>query len=953
MKKSAALFLVLGLAFFIKAGETPKKILDHDVYDSWNDIQGTTLSPDGRWVAYQLEPQLGDGRLVLVDLENDKSFEFERGYRAAFMPDSRCAVFLVKPGRAELKEARRKKLKPEQMPRDGLTVLKLDDGKLRSFERVLSFQVPREAGAWLVLHFAPVPPPEKESAEPDKSAPAEKKPASKKDSDEPEKGRLIALEPLSGREIEIPDVSSYVLDQRGGRLLFVREAGDVDLGGVSILEPESGRRLEIKAGPGLFKNPVFSENGDRVVFLGRDKAPAGSEGSEPEKEKEKKNKLPYSLYHWQVGQERAGLLVGPDGSGLQLGWRLSEHAPLVFSKSGGRVFLGVAPPPVEAEAEIPEDEKTVLDVWHWQDPLIQPQQLKNLEEEGKRSYRAVFHLSSGNLVQLAAPDLEEAEMVREGEADFVLAWTNAPYRRRATWEGRSARDLYLVDLKKGGRRLLAAEVPDWPRISPRGAFAAWFDPARGQWLVLNIAEGRLHNLTAGLPVSFANEQDDTPDHPRAYGAAGWLENERGLLVYDRYDIWLLDPSGRRPARRLTAGREQRLVYRRLALDPREKAIDPKSELFLRYFNEVDKSSGYCRLAQEDGALPAVLFQAEAMLGNPLKASGAERYVFTRGNFRDFPDLYTCDASFREPRRISRANPQQSEYLWGSVELVAWTSLDGKNLQGLLYKPEYFSAGEKYPMIVYFYERLSDSLHRHYAPAPSRSTINPTFYCSRGYLVFMPDVVYLEGYPGQSALNAIVPGVLNLVEKGFVDSDRIGIQGQSWGGYQVAHLITRTNLFRAAMAGAPVVNMTSAYGGIRWGSGMSRIWQYEKSQSRIGASLWERPLHYLDNSPLFRAQDVNTPLLMMHNDGDGAVPWYQGIEMFMALRRLEKPVWLLNYNGEEHNLTRRPNMKDLARRMQQFFDHFLLDAPAPRWLSEGLPALEKGLRLGLEEVSGKN
>jgi dipeptidyl aminopeptidase/acylaminoacyl peptidase len=214
---------------------------------------------------------------------------------------------------------------------------------------------------------------------------------------------------------------------------------------------------------------------------------------------------------------------------------------------------------------------------------------------------------------------------------------------------------------------------------------------------------------------------------------------------------------------------------------------------------------------------------------------------------------------------------------------------------------------------------------------------------------MPDVVYEIGYPGESALDAVVPGVLHLIDQGFIDEDRIGVQGHSWGGYQIAYLVTKTNLFRAAAAGAVVSNMTSAYGGIRWGSGMSRMFQYERTQSRIGATLWEAPMRYIENSPLFWADKVETPLLMMHNDADGAVPWYQGIEYFVALRRLNKPVWMVNYNDEPHWPVTYHEKRDWNIRMQQFFDHFLKDAPAPIWLERGIPATEKGRTLGLELV----
>jgi len=252
------------------------------------------------------------------------------------------------------------------------------------------------------------------------------------------------------------------------------------------------------------------------------------------------------------------------------------------------------------------------------------------------------------------------------------------------------------------------------------------------------------------------------------------------------------------------------------------------------------------------------------------------------------------------------------------------------------------------MIVYFYERTSNRLYNHSVPSPSRSTINPSYCTSNGYIVFMPDITYDTGYPGRSAYNSIVSGAQAMTERyPFIDRERMALQGQSWGGYQIAYLVTRTDMFRAAMAGAPVSNMTSAYGGIRWGSGMVRQFQYEQTQSRIGGTLWEKPMHYIENSPVFHVPDINTPLLIMHNDDDGAVPWYQGIELITAMRRLQKPAWMLVYNGEAHNLVEWPARMDLSVRMYQFFDYYLKDAPAPRWMKEGIPYIDKGKVDGYE------
>jgi len=335
--------------------------------------------------------------------------------------------------------------------------------------------------------------------------------------------------------------------------------------------------------------------------------------------------------------------------------------------------------------------------------------------------------------------------------------------------------------------------------------------------------------------------------------------------------------------------------------------------------------------------------------SPRKAKEANKLMWQRMNFTEYPDLWISDPDFSNEKKLTDVNPQQKDFLWGSVEMVHWTSADGVALDGMLYKPENFDPDSAYPMIIYFYEKYSNRLYGHFAPRPSRSTVNFTYYASNGYLVFVPDIVYKTGFPGQSAYNSIVSGTLKLMENPWVDAEHIGIQGQSWGGYQVAYLVTQTNMFAAAMAGAPVSNMTSAYGGIRWGSGMSRMFQYEGSQSRIGGTLWEKPWRYIENSPVFFADKVETPLLMMHNDKDGAVPWYQGIEYFVALRRLNKPVWMLTYNGAPHNLSRKADCKDLTIRMQQFFDHYLKGSPPPVWMEEGVPAVKKGKEMGYELV----
>jgi len=424
-------------------------------------------------------------------------------------------------------------------------------------------------------------------------------------------------------------------------------------------------------------------------------------------------------------------------------------------------------------------------------------------------------------------------------------------------------------------------------------------------------------------------------------------------VYDRYDIWKADLTGTEKPVCLTNGfgRLKNLTFRYVRLDRDAEFINRKELLYLSAFDNKTKESGFFTAKYPGPQEPVKLVMEKCSFpGGLTKAKKADILLWQKGSFEAYPELYFSDMKFSEPVKISITNPHQSKYIWGSVELVSWKSFDGKELQGLLYKPENFNPAGKYPMIVYFYERSSDGMYSYIAPAPSASTINRTFAVSNGYLVFVPDIVYNIGYPGQSCYDAVVSGVQSLVERySFIDREHIGLDGQSWGGYQVAYLVTRTNMFACAFAGAPVVNMISAYGGIRWATGMSRMFQYEMTQSRIGGTLWEKPLHFIENSPVFRIPEINTPLLIMHNDNDGAVPWYQGIEFITALRRLGKPAWMLSYNDEEHNLEKRPNRKDLSIRKMQFFDHYLKGAPMPYWMKNGISQLEKGKKDGYELI----
>ncbi|HSN60290.1 MAG TPA: prolyl oligopeptidase family serine peptidase, partial [Ferruginibacter sp.] len=483
--------------------------------------------------------------------------------------------------------------------------------------------------------------------------------------------------------------------------------------------------------------------------------------------------------------------------------------------------------------------------------------------------------------------------------------------------------------------------------SPRGNYVYWYNPELKQYFTYNVANGAIKNITEKIKVPLYDTENDVPDFPRPAGNTGWVSADEYFLVNDEFDIWQVDPNGKEEPKNITNGygRKNKTAFDYIRLDPEKRFLEPGENVLLLAQNKLNKQAGYYLKKIDIISDPVKQGMGAYANGPLLKAKNADQYLLQRSTPAASELFYGNNLT--DVTAVTNIAAQQNDYNWLTTELVHWKMFDGKMSEGILYKPQNFDPKKKYPVIFYFYERNSDGLYNYRAPAPSASTINIPYFVSNGYLVFDPNIYYKTGEPGQSAYNSVVSAAKYLATMPWVDAANMGIQGQSWGGYQVAYLVTKTNMFRAAGAGAPVANMTSAYGGIRWGAGINRQFQYEKTQSRIGATLWQRPDLYLKNSPLFAADKINTPLLLMHNDADGSVPWYQGIEMFTALKRLNKKVWMLQYNGEDHNLVERKNRKDLSVRLSQFFDYYLKGAKPANWIKDGLPATEKGRDWGFK------
>jgi dipeptidyl aminopeptidase/acylaminoacyl peptidase len=910
-KFALCLFAACGVA------AAAKRPLTHQDYDAWRSILNPAVSNDGHYLAYGLFPQEGDGEVVVRDLKTGKEWKVsggalppppapdpnnedgpppQRNVRLAFTADSKALVFLAYPAKAETDQAKKDKKKADEMPKTSLVTVDLASGATERVADVKSFGLP-DKGAGLVAYL-------KEAAA-----------GAKRDAG----SELVLLDLARKSSRSFPDVGEYSLSRDGKTLVYAAD-------GMYAVATSGGEPRALLAGKGKYAKIAWDDKQDALAFVSDRDDAAGK----PSK---------YKLYFWKTSAAQAAEAVSVDTAGFRKGFVINEKAPLSFSKDGGSLYFGAAPPPLPVFRDhtgVATEDEVSFDLWSYKDDHIQPMQKVQAAGDRGRSYRAVYHIASHKLVQLADDSMIDAVPGEDGK--YALGRDDREYRPMQEYAERYS-DAYFVDTETGARTLIAKKHTGNVTWSPDGKHVAVFDGK--DWFTKSVSGGGLNNLTAKLPVKFFDEENDTPSTPRPYGLAGWTSDGKYVLLYDHFDIWRVSPDGS-SAQNMTNGfgRKENLQLRYVKLDAEEKAIDSTKPLLLRAENVTTRDSGFFRARVEGNASPEKLVMAAKDFGRPIKAKDADVVVVTGQTFNEFPDLLATDMSMKELRKVSDANPQKEGMLWGSAEMVGFKNLDGVPLQGVLYKPENFDPSKKYPMIVYIYERLSENFNHFVEPRPMH-TINFSYYVSNGYLVFTPDIVYKTGYPGQSALKCVLAGVDAVVARGFVDEKNIGIEGHSWGGYQISYMVTQTTRFKAVEAGAPVANMTSAYDGIRWGPGIPRQFQYEKTQSRIGGSLWEYPMRFIENSPLFMADRIQTPMLILQNDMDDAVPWYQGIELFLALRRLGKEAYMFSYNGEPHGIRHRANQKDFAMRMSEFFDYELKGAKEPAWMEHGIPYLQKG------------
>ncbi|WP_428235099.1 alpha/beta hydrolase family protein [Gracilimonas sp.] len=902
------LFLIIIAALLFPVWATAQGVLSFEDVMKFEDIGSIELSANGDWVAYEVWPDRGDGRVEVKSINGRNTYSITLGASPEITQNGDwVAAFRKVPLAEELKSDKNKQ-------KQGLSLLSTSDGSITEFDSVQSFTF-SEDGSWLAIQHH-------QSKEVEDLKSGNKKLGTEVTLWNTESGSAFSLPFV--REMEFDSLSNYLAysvvdtsDAENG--LYVFDLNDQDSRAVDLVEN------------GLYGNLTWDYDLQKLAFT---KAAYDTSFVESNA----------SVHIWDGQNEELSTLLNADAGNE--GYVLRSNNELTFTNDGQRLFFGFMDAEMaaldtrkddagDAEIDIYDVDDIVedrgLDIWHGDDPRIKTHEKKSWNSTKNHLYLAVYHLESSEWVQLADHEMPEIDIAHN--PNVVLGSSQVPYMKEMTWEG-FFNDWYYVNLETGKRTLIGKKLSEGVSLSPGGTFAAFY--VKKHWNLLDIEKGVTRNITANLEVPFYNEDHDYPSRVPDYGIAGWVEDDRAVMIYDKYDIWRFPTDFSEPVSITDgAGREAKRIFRIERMDKDwGEPYDNNEELLLTSYHDLKKNFGFYS-AKVNRTGVSRLLEEDKKFTFVDKAKDANTVLYKREAYDEFPNIWVANnRQFKRKNKLTNLHEDlHKKWNWGNAELIDWLSLDGKYIQGVVIKPDNYDPDKRYPIMTYYYRFFTDRLHDFNEP---KTNHRPVFaqYVSDEYVVFLPDIRFEIGRPGFAATKSLVPGIQKLIEMGIADEDKLGLHGHSWSGYQTAFMVTQTDIFDAAVSGAPVSNMTSAYSGIRWGSGLARQFQYERTQSRIGQSLIEAPEKYIENSPVFFADKITTPMLIMHGDADGAVPWYQSIEMYLAMRRYNKDVVFLQYHDEPHHPQKFSNKLDYAIRMKEYFDYYLKGEGEPEWIIKG-------------------
>ncbi len=951
---------VLGVALlFVPAhaagqaeGETqdPRPIALQDILD-WKRIGGPSLSNDGAWFAYRLSPGEGNSELVVRSTSEDTEHRFpagEGGGAVTFSEDSRWLAFAIAPDRDESGRSR-----GEGPPRrNKVGILELATGEMTEVEDVQSFAFAGDRGGWIALRKYPASGGGGTPVARGAGGPGGPRGGEGEDSESEDRARgvdVVLHELSTGVRLNIGSVSEFRFDDSGRWLAWAVDAQGKLGNGIQLRDMETGVIQVLESDEARYSDLAWTDDGPALIAL---KAVEHDDYEDPL----------HSIIGWTEFDGRNGptkVVFDPvEAEGFPEGMTVSPNRAPSWSEALDAFHFGIHELEMKENAgeeegeteegteeeegpsrpdsnEVSDDEKPALVLWHWKDPRLQRAQELQATTDRNFSYAAVYWVGPRRFVRLADDEVDTVIPARVGP--WAFGRDDRAYELMAALDGRQRNDIYAIDMRTGDREMILEGAMWFNDIAPDGEHFLYYQD--GHYYTYEFATGQHRNITADVPTSFIDTEDDHNRVDPPIRPQGWTEGGDHVLLSDNWDIWQVPAQGGEAVNLTVNGKADQIRYQRATqFDPdNEPGIDLSEPVYFRIYGEWTKKAGYSLMTRGRPG-PEVLAWEDASYGAFMKAEDSDTYVVSWSTNETYPNYHVTDARLRNPRQITDGFPEQAEFLWsdGSI-LVDYQSDKGDRLQGALFLPANYQEGQSYPTIVYFYEKSSQRLNSY--EFPSAYGFNKSVYTSNGYAVFMPDIVYQVNDPGMSAVWCVLPGLQAAIETGVVDPERVGVHGHSWGGYQSSFLVTQTDAFAAVATGAPLTNMISMYGSIYWNTGTADGAIFESSQGRFYGGPWDHKEAYERNSPVYHAKNINTPILLLHNDQDGAVDWNQGVEFYNTVRRLQKPIVMLQYVGENHGLRDDANRKDYGVRMREFFDHYLKGNPAPGWWTDGVPHLE--------------
>src|SRR4051794_23677874 len=951
--------------------QAPRRAIEVEDVIAWKSIGSTVLSSDGQWFGYRLAPQEGDAEVVLKRVRADKELRFPiggqprgeggggggRGGAAAgpgtaslaFSEDGKWAAFTTYPTHAAALRLKRQR-RPIQ---SSVTLVNLATEEKKEYPKIRRFTFSGESSDWIALHrYGPDAPGGGAAAA---AAPAGRgggrggaaAAGGEGAASERARGTDLILRDLSnGAELNVGNVSEFSFRKDGRLLALAIDAADKAGNGLQIRNMATGVVTPADSAAASYERLTWSEKGDALAVLRgtdsrgfRDKFYAvvgvtGVDSAAPKTVVFDPAADPSVPKGFSISPNRAPLWTD-DLQAILFGLYEPRPREAGAAADPDAAAEGATPPPADnANA----DDKVDLVLWHYKDPRLQTQQEVQEARDRAFNYVAEYRVQPKKFIRLGDDTMRNVT-VSARQSRWGFGSDDREYELMGSLDGRRHEDVFLIDLETGARKMIVPHLRYFSGASPDGNAILYY--ADGDYHVFTFATGKDRNITQGLPISFVDVEDDHNNVKPPIDAVGWTSDSKSVLLSDAWDIWKVPVEAGSAVNLTVNGRKDAIRYQqRYALEPldeRDEGIDLSKPQYFHAYGEWTKKGGIARVDPGHAGV-TMLGWADASYPQMLKAKNADVLIYSRGTSLEANDYYAADASLANPVRLTAQRAQTEPFTWSAgVQLVNYTSDKGDKLQAALFLPANYEKGKSYPTVVNFYEKLSQTANQF--AAPSANGFNRSLYTSHGYAVFVPDITYRVNDPGMSAVWCMVPAVKAAIATGIVDPKHIGITGHSWGGYQTAFLITQTDLFAAAVAGAPLTDMVSMYSLVYKNSGGSNGAIFESSQGRFKGGFWDNWDAYYRNSPVFFAKNVKTPLMILHNDKDGAVDFTQGVEYFNTLRRMQKPVIMLEYIGENHSLAKRPNQRDYTVRMKEYFDHYLMGAPAPEWMVTGVPRLK--------------